>query len=94
MEPADAALDADIAREQIGVRLDKFSHLFRLHGWAGQVESLAEDVRRQIDAILLLDELAPVTAKALLVGVVSVAIHRHLHDVSADDQQTPKEIGV
>ena len=94
MQPADAPFHADRAGQEVCVVSDSVAGFLGGYALDGKVAGLAEDVARKVDAVLLSDQLAAVTAQAALSRSGMVAGHGELEDVAADHQKAGEVLSV
>ena len=87
VEPAHTRLHPQRIREQMGVVLDPASCLFCSHALHSEIPRLAEHVAREIDGILLADQITAIASESSLQLVPVIAYHGSLEDVAADHQQ-------
>lgn len=94
MQPRHAALDADIAREQVRVGFERQSSLLGGHVGNGEIPRFAEKVRGEVNGFLAFHHRAHVAPQPPLMLVVAVAVHGPLQNVPPDDEQAMEVIGV
>lgn len=94
MEPRNAFFDADGARQKRGVGFDEFAHLLGLHCRRSEVTGFSEAMRTKVDFVFAPNHLAAIAPEPLLMRRSAVGVHRHLQDVTTDNQKAVKEVCV
>ena len=94
MKPGNAFFEPNIAREEMGVRLNYLSCLFRVQPGDSEVSCLTETVGGEIHTCLFPNHLASIASQPALLLLGSVTPHRSLENVATDYKKAVKEVGI